>query len=378
MKILIVGGGVAGTALASFMQDDAEITLIDHAPKWGNIGYAIGLWGNGRKVLRELGVEDQVIKNSYEIPWEDMKDQRGSSLKRFRLRIFRPYGATLVVTRTALHRALIASLGAKVNVRLKLTVNEIVQDETGATVVLSDGSTERFDLIVGADGINSKVRELVFGQGYLKSYGWSIYAFWAPRGQELPQGAVALAGGGQICVIYPLQKQAVVALVINEADDPPGMAQHPRARLLKLFAGFDPAIDRMVEAIEDPEHIFHDNVAHIDMKEWYRGRVVLMGDAQHAASPVTAMGASMALEDAYVLAAELKKIKGLGDIPTALQAYVARRDRRVRQFRRASALIEHWLGVRSPVLSVLRDVAVRLLPARFFTDPIEKLLKEEP
>ncbi len=377
MKILIVGGGVAGTALAGFLKDKASITIIDKAPKWGDIGYAIGLWGNGRKVLDKLGVLHNVLTDGYEIPWNVFEDKNGGMLKQFTFNVFRPYGPTLVVTRTNLHKSLISTLNEKVNVRFGTTIKEIINDQNGVTVIFSDEKEEFFDLVVGADGIHSQVRDMVFGKNYLKYYGWNIWAFWTPAGLGSPRGAVELSTGGRMYFVYPMEDRAVVMLATTENVTMPEGKEERRQMLQKLFSGFKGSVTSMIEAIEDPTHIFQDKLAHVDMPMWYKDRVVLMGDAQHATSPITGMGASMALEDAYVLGDELKKINTTERIPLALENYFERRNKRIKKFRRASTFIESWMVVKSPIFSALRDVAIHFVPIGIFNWPIRKLLQEE-
>lgn len=230
---------------------------------------------------------------------------------------------------------------------------------------------------MGSDGIRSQVREMVFGKNYLKYYGWTIWAFWTPKGLQSPRGAIELASGGKMYFVYPMEDRAVVMLATTALPNTPDPGEKRKEKLRELFANFKNSVSHMIDAIEDPAHIFHDNLAYIDMPKWYDGRVVLMGDAQHATSPITGMGASMALEDAFVLAEELKKVSENNNIPVALANYTKRRDKRVREFRKASHLIEGWMMVKSPILSTLRDVAIRIVPTNYFTRPIEKLLRQE-
>src|SRR3954469_25977185 len=151
MKILIVGGGVAGPALARFMKDDAEITLIDKAPAWGNIGYSISLWGNGQQILKELGLEHVVSKEGYEIPWDALEDKKGKLLSVALFDVFHPYGPTIVVTRTALQQALVKDIEKSVRVKMGTTITELINEKNGVSVTFSDGSSDTFDLVAGAD-----------------------------------------------------------------------------------------------------------------------------------------------------------------------------------------------------------------------------------
>lgn len=377
MKILIVGGGVAGTALAGMLKDHADITLVERAQKWSDAGYAITLWGNGRKILKQIGADVRVEQKGYELPWVMFSNSRGQKLKRIFWSVFQPLGGTIITTRTNLHEAIIATMSESVTVRFGMSVDEIEQSDNSARVTFSDGSTGEFDLVVGADGIHSKVRDLVFGAGLLKDYGWKAYAFWSPSGHKVPKGNVGLARAGKICLVYPTQDRAVVILAISEQFDHVDIPEQRRQNLKELFAEFDPSVASMIDAIEDPAKMYHDKFSYVDLDEWHRGRVALMGDAQHATSPIIGMGASMALEDAYVLGSELRNITMAQDIPYALQRYADRRTPRIRAYRRTAIFFERWLMTRSPLVTAFRDAALPRVTDRIFTRPMEKLLKQK-
>ena len=91
MKILIVGGGVAGPALAVFLKKNADITLIDKAPKWGDVGFAVAIWGNGQHMLKKMGIYKEVYKQAYAMPWCAYQDSGGRVLERFLFSVFRKY-----------------------------------------------------------------------------------------------------------------------------------------------------------------------------------------------------------------------------------------------------------------------------------------------
>jgi 2-polyprenyl-6-methoxyphenol hydroxylase-like FAD-dependent oxidoreductase len=185
-----------------------------------------------------------------------------------------------------------------------------------------------------------------------------------------------MAGGGRLCFVYPLADRAVVMLAAAGAFRQSDRIEHRLVRLKERFRAFRPVSD-LLAGVTDPAHIFIDDLAFVTMSEWYRGRVVLLGDAQHAMSPITGMGASMALEDAFVLAEELKRTGQPRGIPDALARYALRRGRRVKRFQRVSGFVERWLMVRSPIVSECRNALVRVLPIAYFVRPLEKLLQEE-
>ena len=369
-----MGGGVAGPALARLLQGHADITLIDKAIRWGNVGYAIALWGNGQKVLREIGIDHSVLKMGYEVPWDVTEDKKGEILRALTFETFRPYGPTTIVTRADVQQALVRGLDSFVKVKMGITVEKISQNETSATVRLSDGSEEIFDLVVGADGIHSQVREMVFKEDFLKYYGWSVDTFWAPKQFTPSRGAIHISSAGKLCFIFPLEDKAVVTLsmVTEKIED---KSDHSKEALHRIFADFKDSVGHLIDSIEDPEHIFHDNLAHVDMERWYKGRVVLVGDAQHATSPSTGMGASMALEDAYVLAEELKNSSG--NISLALKNYEKRRSGRIKRFRKVSRLVDRWTQIKNPFEFWWRSIVIKFVPVSFFLNKIEKIVAEK-
>ena len=189
-----------------------------------------------------------------------------------------------------------------------------------------------------------------------------------------PRGAVEAVEAGKIYFEYPMEDRAVVmfgTFVEPGVEDPPALRKQ---RIRNLFRNFSPAIQSLIETLPEDVPIFADDLAHVDMQQWYKGRVVLMGDAQHATSPLTGMGASLALEDAYVLARELQSSP---DIDTALMRYADLRTERIKKFRQISKKIERWLMVASPVKAAIRDVVLRFIPWPYFSGKLEDLLNQK-
>lgn len=375
MKVLIVGGGVAGLGLAGFLKDHAEITIVEKASHWGDVGFAITLWSNGQQLLRELGADHDVAQEGYQAPWGAIFDKRGDLLNAFSMELISKYSKPLIVTRTTLHTALTKVISPDTRVFFKTTVVSLTQENHGVTAVLSNGVTEFFDLVVGADGVRSSVREQVFGTGFIKPFGWNIWSFWTPRNQDTPIGAYDFLSGGRMFVIYPMEDRAVVLLSVASKTPLDIPAAERKTKLKEIYADFKGSVQFMLDSVSDDTMIFQDHLVHVEMSQWYSGRVALIGDAQHASSPLLGMGASLALEDAYVLAQELKRVGSNREVSTALANFAKRRGRRVSEYRFLSHLLEHVLMVRSPLISWIRSLVFRLLPARFFTLPIERILE---
>lgn len=380
MKVLVVGGGIGGAAFATFLARTGkfEVVLAEQAPEFRTIGYAIGLWENGVRILKELGASHAIEKQGYNLPWLAIEDYEGHPLTSFFFRAFSENGPVFLIERSTLHFAVVDAMKKeKVELRLNSRVVSCEEKENGVLVTFADGRSETFSLVVAADGIRSHIREQVFGRGYSHPYGWSVWSVWAPEGYSHAKGGVEVVGEGNIFMTYPLEGKTCL-IFVSYLETPQDSTPEERLALLKRqFAGAKPSVRAAVDLIVDPK-VFYDHLAHIDMPLWYKGRVVLIGDAQHAMSPVTGMGASMALEDAYVLAEELAKTEGKEEfIPAALARFAARREKRIRQFKRVARKVEYWVFSKGFV-SKIRDFFIRLMPLSYFMVPLRRFVSAKP
>ncbi|HEV3245150.1 MAG TPA: FAD-dependent oxidoreductase [Candidatus Paceibacterota bacterium] len=375
MKILIIGGGIAGPALAACLRKRGmnDVTLVERAPEFHNIGLLMGLMGNGRRILRELNIDEfSEPSKGYKLEWEVVKDKRGGLLKKLPVPSVEDIGTTVVVRRSDMHQSLIQSIKG-ISLRLGTTVVDIVQHTGGCTIRFNDGTSDEFDLVVGADGIHSFVRERIFGAGYLHYYGWRTWFYWLPASLGLSRNAEAFIGDGKLCAIIPFYDSAVAWLMAHMAPDQP-VAPSCKEQLLQLFSDFDPHVRDAIAAAPSNSEIFSDNHAYVDLQDWYRGRVVLIGDAQHAVSPVIGMGASMALEDAHVLAGELACHSG--DIEVALSAFSARRNTRLRGFHKVARRMESWM-MSGGLIGQIRDRILPFVPASYFSGAMQDFIRAE-
>ncbi len=378
MKVLIVGGGIGGPALATFLAQSSNfsVTLAEQAPEFKTIGYAIALWENGRRILERLQIRNVVEKSGHTMPWVGLEDFRGNLLRSVFFNPISGAGPVIILERSALHRALVERMKKeKVSLRLNTKVVGCVHNKKGVEVTFADGKTEQFDLVVGADGIRSKIRELVFGGGFSHPYGWSIWSCWTPPGFSHADGGVEILGQGNIYLSYPLEDRSVLVFGSYLPGSYPDTTPEQRFALLReRFYRAKPSVRAVIDSMKDTSGLFYDHISHIDMPLWYKGRVVLIGDAQHGMSPIAGMGASMALEDAYVLAEELRTTEGKKEmIAGALLRFSHRRERRIRKFKRIARRIEGWIlshGFRS----TLRDIFSRFIPLQYFMSPLERFL----
>lgn len=370
MKILIVGGGIAGCACAALLQkyETAEVTLIDHAPEFKNIGYIIGLWGTGRKVLKELGIDGYIASKGYKYDSDTIFDEKGRLIKIATLEDFKEL-ETIVIKRNDVHQSLFELLDG-VHVRFNTTCANIEQEDEKVHVTLSDKTRETFDLVIGADGIGSAVREMVFGKEFLHRYGWRIWMWWFPRGQQQSNNAISYYGNGRVCSVLPYLDTPVAILVTkNSAKNTHDNSVRPES----LFVDFCKEVRDIVQTAPDSKDLYNDNISYVEMPVWHKGRVVLIGDAQHAASPVIGMGASMAMEDAFVLAEELRLRTNIDE---SLLAFAKRREKRIRRFRRIVNQMNRWT-MADGVLAYVRNKILAFIPTRYFMNVLRRFIETE-
>lgn len=377
MKILVIGGGVAGPVFCLFCRKfgvKAELTLVERAPEFKNIGYGISLWGNGRKILDQLdGIKNIDDKEGYEIPWDAFETTKKHFLMAFVFDIFRKFGPTVTITRSALQKALVEQLSRNdVGVRLGTTVKIIENNSKEVRVEFSDKSVETFDLVVGADGIHSSVREEVFGKNFLKSYGVTAWVMWISEKIGRPVGALGIYSEGKTSMVFPAMENGFMMLA---SKMPPGNPEAPEVRkeyLHKMFKDFNPWVHSVVDSIENPADILRTELSHVVMEDFYKNRVVLVGDAQHALSPATGMGASFAMEDAFVLAEELSK----KDVDSALKGFVKRRKNRIKTVKKLSDRLDGWIYA-TGLKAFFRDNFAFMIPQSYFLAGFKKILSEE-
>src|SRR5579859_6004396 len=164
MKTLIVGAGIGGLALAAHLRKNGhELVVVEQTTAWKQVGYILGLWSNGIRTLDEFGFPERVQQLGMPDIDEYMRYENGALLKHIDYRtLTERYGPIVLILRSDLHSA-VQEVAEGIPIRFGTTVNALEQRKDGVSATLSDGSREVFDLVVGADGIHSRVRELLFG-----------------------------------------------------------------------------------------------------------------------------------------------------------------------------------------------------------------------
>jgi len=337
VRVLVVGAGIAGLSVATALaQCSIECELVERDRDWSTVGAGITLNPNGMRALGWLGLADGVEAAGHPIEVVRTLTERGELRSEFPGEVWDGVGRTIAIHRAALQRVLRAGAG-EVPMRLGTTVTRLIELGDAVEASFSDGTAGRYDLVIGADGIRSGVREMCFddtppqyvGQMYWRT---SVNAEVVTTATMMfdERRFVALIPLGSAKTYVAAQLFGTDAFELSPADVVPAI----RAR----FADF---ASPMVEALAhfDEETVHFGPAEEIERDQWRAGRVLLVGDAAHACSPTLAQGASMAFEDAVVLADLLDGAAGGTDsVPRALDAFVARREPRARWVRERTRL----------------------------------------
>ncbi|MFE7897240.1 FAD-dependent monooxygenase [Streptomyces sp. NPDC057424] len=324
MRAVICGAGIAGLALANRLRQHGwEVHVVDRAPGPRTQGYMIDFFGPGYEALTAMGLQARLRELAS--PVEELRyiDGRGRVTVSVDYALFSKAlnGEIVSIMRPELERLLRESVTDEIDLRYGTTVDRI--DDGRAW--LSDGTTLDADLIVGADGVHSRVRSLAFGpeRGYLRYLGLQTgaFVFTDPEVFEQIRGRFVLTETlNRQMGFYGLGEGRVAVFAVRRSTDPK-LPEDPREELRRAYAGMGDLTQRALERCPPPDEIYYDQVAQIGMPRWTDGRVALVGDAAHAVSLVAGQGASLGVAGAYVLA---ERLHAAPSVPEALAGYERR------------------------------------------------------
>lgn len=304
-KITILGGGIGGLAAAlALAQHGASVSLLEQTPAITEVGAGLQISPNGWRVLQALGVGPAIAATSLRSNAVRLRDFRqGAGV--FAMPLTRPDQPWYLVHRADLVASLAeAAQAAGVTFRLGVTVTGVTDGPDDTVIALADGTQERHDLVVAADGLHSPARKALNPKSRPFFTGQVAWRTIVESDTPLPAEAHVFMGPGRHLVRYPLRDGRLINIVaVEERDDWAAEGWHHRddpARLARAFTDFCPEVTDMLA------HARHVHLwglfRHPVAPSWHGETLVLLGDAAHPTLPFLAQGANMALEDAYVLA----------------------------------------------------------------------------
>ncbi|MGW1346541.1 FAD-dependent oxidoreductase [Kribbella sp. NPDC002412] len=362
MKAIICGAGIAGLAAANLLADRGyDVIVVERTPSPRTQGYMIDLFGPGYDAIEAMGLLPALREAGYNVTEALLVDDHGRRRAGMSLGQFAA-GALVSVMRPDLEHVLRESLPTSVDLRYGVGLDNVTPQADGVRVGLTDGTSLPADLLIGADGIHSTVRRLVFGpeSSYLRYLGFhtAAYTFEAPDIHAAVNGRFVLTDTiGSQFGFYGLRDGRVAAFAVHRTADP-SLPADPRTALRSAYRELGWVVPEAIERCPEPEEIYYDQVAQIVMPSWSKGRVVLLGDSAHAVSLLAGQGASLGIAGAYVLADRLAKCSS---IETALTEYeeLWRPEAEARQ--RAGRRAAHWFLPGSQFALIGRRLALHLL-----------------
>jgi 2-polyprenyl-6-methoxyphenol hydroxylase-like FAD-dependent oxidoreductase len=367
-SVLISGVGIAGPTLAHWLQRYGfTITLIERAPRLRTGGYAVDFWGLGYDVAERMGLVPDLRREGYDVHDLRFVDTHGLRVGGFCVDVFRELanGRYLTILRSDLARSIYRAIDGHCETIFGDSISSVAQDGDGVTVTFERGPARRFDFLIGADGLHSAVRRLVFGrqEQFERYLGYLVAAFevrgYRPRDEE---AYVSYCMPGKQVGRFAMRDDRTMFMFVFAAGrDDAADARDPARHRQILHREFDRAgweCPRILAALDRCDELYFDRVSQISMEGWSRGRVALLGDAAFCPSLLAGQGSALAMAAAYVLAGELAKdgsAAAFERYERLLRPFMASKQRAAEQFASSFAPRTRFgLLVRNQVSKALR------------------------
>lgn len=382
--MMVAGAGIGGlTATIALRRAGLEVVVFERAAELREVGAGLLLAANAQKALGKLGLAEEVARLGTPASAAEIRSWRGQVLASIpAAELEKNAGAASAAVHRADLQALLAREAGEGTLRLDAVVKGFEQDESGVRVSLADGSEQRADILVGADGLRSQIRATLFGPEEPRYAGYTAWrAVVKPEGELLPWGGgfeswgrgtrfgCAHIGRGRVYWFATANSRE------GEKDGPLGDPVGPKAKLLHRFGDWHRPIRELIEATDEGAISRTDIYDREPLGErWGEGRVTLLGDAAHPMTPNLGQGACQAVEDAVVLARCLHEG---GATAEALRRYERLRYDRVAMIVRRSRRVGAVGQLENPLLCRLRDRMMAMIPPKAQLRQLEEIVGHE-
>ncbi|WP_125078858.1 FAD-binding domain [Mycobacterium sp. P7213] len=372
MRIAISGAGVAGTALAYWLHRTGHTpTVIERAPAFRSGGYMIDFWGVGYTVAQRMGLEVQILDKGYQIDSVRTVGADGHTLATLDANVFRDLlGDDFTsLPRGDLADTIHATIAEHVEMIYGDSITAIDQDDDGVRLSFGHAGPREFDLVIGADGLHSNVRRLVFGpdaefEHYLGcKVAAAVVEGYRPR-DELTYLTYAVPDR-QVSRVALRDDRTLALFVFRDAS--PDVSD-PKVQVHNRFADAGWECPQLLAALDagDPGDLYFDVVSQVRMNHWSRGRVLLIGDAAGCISLLGGEGTGLAITEAYALAGELHRAGG--DHLRAFEAYESRLRPLIEAKQSNAQQLLGFFATRTRFGLWFRNLALRAMNLRILTN----------
>lgn len=376
MRVLISGGGIAGPTLSYWLQRSGhEVLLVEQAPQLRTGGYVIDFWGIGYDIAEKMGLIPRIRELGYQVREVRFVDARGRKSGGFAVDVFRRMTDDRFTSlrRSDLAATIYGAIDGKVETIFGDSVASIEDEGDHVRVGFDRAAPREVDLVVGADGLHSRVRHLAFGpeSKFEVSLGYHVAAFevegYRPRDELLyiSHGVP----GRQISRLSMRDDRTLFLFIFrNEylTAENPSSEQERKAVLAEVFGDVGWECPQILAAMENVDEIYFDRVSQIRMDRWTKGRTALIGDAAACVSLMAGEGTGLAMAEAYVLAGELGACGG--DHGAAFARYEERMMPFLGRKQESAAKFASSFAPKSTFGLVFRDLVTRLLRIPRFAD----------
>jgi 2-polyprenyl-6-methoxyphenol hydroxylase-like FAD-dependent oxidoreductase len=316
-SVLISGASIAGPALAFWLDRFGyDVTVVERAAGPRKGGYAVDLRGPAMEVVLRMGVVPRLAKSHIDVEKVTFLDGEGKAVG-----IVRPQavsggvvGRDVEIPRTALMETLLDAIGDQVEFRYNESITTMEESADKVHVTFASGKKGSFDLVIGADGVNSSTRKMTIDPeaACLKYLGYCYVGFSIPNFLDIWNENVSWNIPGKAAVLFSTSDRAGAnAFLEFLTDNPPydrmRNDQDVRDLFKEQFADYGWEVPTMLKLLDQAGDLFYDGTTYVDLDKWSHGRVGLVGDAAYGPSFFTGQGGSLAMVGAYVLAVELLK-----------------------------------------------------------------------
>ncbi len=373
MKITIIGAGIGGlTAAISLKQKGFQVEVYESAKAFSNVGAGINLAINAMQIFKKLGIDQEIITNgsytrSMIITDPNLKVITNVDMKESEIDF---KAKSIAIHRASLHNILLDNL-KDIPVHLNKKLQSVIQTDNKVELVFADGTQHTTDILIGADGIHSAVRQSIFPDSQIRSARqicWrGITKIQIPEKYQIELNE--MWGPGKRFGFVHINKDEIYWYALADED-----TKHTFETLDQLFSDFHPVVNQIINSTESNRILTNKmfDLNHLPM--WHDKNICLIGDAAHATTPNLGQGACQAIESAFVLAQNLKKYDQISD---AFKNYEKVRQKRAKEIVDLSWRIGKISHLKNKLMIKVRNVAMRLIPDRLSKKQSAKNFKLE-
>jgi len=378
MRVLISGAGIAGPTLAYWLAHYGfKPTIVESSPRLRTGGYVIDFWGAGYDIAERMGLLPEIMGKGYQVREVRVVNTAGKRIASISTeavaRVAR--GRFTSIPRGDLAATIFSTVNGRIETLFGDSVRSLDQTEDAVHVTFENGGSREFDLVIGADGLHSRIRHLVFGEEsrFERYLGYKAVAFQTSGYDQRDELVYVLyTQVGQQTGRFTLRGDRTMFLFTfrDEQYAIPAGLEEQKVLLRSRFGGAGWESSQVLDALDNSDELYFDRVSQIRMNPsdglWSKGRVTLLGDAASCVSLLAGQGTALAMVAAYILAGELHRARG--DYAQAFDRYQNLFGPFVLQKQQAALRLAGFFAPQSKFSMFLRNQVINLMAIPWITD----------